>query len=262
MAKGWQELVKELDEKHGNPDYYIVEDFEVLGDISLVDKPANRQEFVVVKNDGGVAELQGEELDGLVGEVVETLETEKDVDTARSFVRKVAEALIPRLRAKEAQPGIAPKAENAVEPTQSKEVDMEEIEKLKTQLEASQVKIAELEAKNVETEKSAHLAKVEAEVDAWVRDGKVVPAQREFLVAAMSGEAVTVKSADGNEASISGADAMRQFVEAMPVRIEFGEVAKAADRPDFGRFGGRTVDEFADAVLVETGRKPGGDNTK
>lgn len=127
---------------------------------------------------------------------------------------------------------------------------------LKAESEAKDTRIKALEESVMQAQKSARRAEVEARVEAYERDGKVIPAAKDYLIAAMLGESVTVKSEDGNAQEVTATEALDRFIATNLNVISFGEATKAAAQEDLGKFGGKTPEQFAEDVFKRTGKKP------
>ena len=95
---------------------------------------------------------------------------------------------------------------------------------------------------------TARKSAIEAKVGKWESAGKVSAAARDLLVHALVGETAAYKSADGKEQSLTPEEAMEQFVEANK-GVVFGEVTKAAEQTDLGKWDGKTPGAYAEEQM-------------
>lgn len=251
MAQTWEQQVTELDKKHGNPAFYLIEKFEVMDDVSLVDRAANRQDFMAVKADdnedeGGINVLAEDEIARVTEEALREADEEEKAD---SLARRVVKAIIPRLRNKDA-PTEGAKADATPAPE-----DSPTVKALQAELAESRKQIQALEERYAQAEKSAERDYLEREIDGFIREGKVLPKTKDFLMAALTGENFTMK-AEGGDRELTPKEALLQFLrESQPV-VPFGEKTAAADKEDYGKFNGKSAAEYAAEQMSLAGRKP------
>lgn len=145
--------------------------------------------------------------------------------------------------------------ENELTTERDKEGELVDVEKLlaevaalKADREERDKRIKALEETVAEDKKSARKSAIQAKVEKFESQGKVSAAGRDLLVHALTGETAAYKSANGKEENLTPEEAMERFVE-VNKGIVFGEVTKAAEQTDLGKWDGKTPGAYAEEQM-------------
>ncbi|MFW6058379.1 MAG: peptidase [Persicimonas sp.] len=113
-----------------------------------------------------------------------------------------------------------------------------ELEQQKADIAKQKAELDDREAKFAERAKEQRLADVRAKVEGLVEDGRVLPADKEPLVAFLGGldAETTLEFSDGEgfegkKVSTPAAQWFEKFLERMPKQVDYSERARSADLP-------------------------------
>lgn len=166
------------------------------------------------------------------------------------FLTRAAVRPAPGSSIEESPAGFSePKEERMKDKEQAGKPEGEELKRREVELAEREARIAEMEAKLRRDEAASF-------VDGLIDAGKVLPAQREFLVsfmAALDDEALEFGEGDDAQSKPRSV-AFREFLEALPKAVDFSERAPAGDEPEVE--GVRAPDGYAvDQANLELHKK-------
>ena len=247
------------------PSHYAIEEFEVVDDISVVDKAANRCTFVAIKRQ---KDKEGDSMEDEKLEGSEEEESEKDTAPAKIARKQNPMSIMKRMfemmkgffegGGAEAIP-VKERKEDSTSEAQTVKEDKEmqeyqaELTALKAENEARGKRIEELEKDVTAVKREAKKAAVNAQLDGWATEGKLIPAARSYLEAALMEEEFAEKAEDG-EKTLTAADCMAKFMT-INKAVSLKEVSSGAPREDLAKFGGKTAKEYAAEAVKSAGKK-------
>lgn len=247
------------------PTHYAIEEFEVVDDISVVDKAANRCTFVAIKRQ---KDKEGDSMEDEKLEVTEEEESEKDAAPAKVARKQNPMSIMKRMfdmmkgffegggaepiPVKERKEDDSTKAQTVKEDKEMQEYQTE-LAALKVEIEARGKRIEDLEKDVTAVKREAKKAAVNAQLEGWATEGKLIPAARPYLEAALMEESMAEKAEDG-ETTLSPADCMAKFMT-INKAVSFKEVSSGAPREDLAKYGGKTAKEYAAETLKSAGKK-------
>ena len=129
-----------------------------------------------------------------------------------------------------------------------------ESERLKAKEDELKAREDALEAKAAETRKLENVAFVEG----LIKDGKILPRDKENVVTLMSlvSDTTPVNFAENGESKqMSAIEAHKKFLEALPVRVDFSEKSKDDKVPSSDHGDGDTAEKMAERIVSHSMKK-------